>query len=285
MAWVALPSSGIGYTADLPAGVAFDGDNLVATLAADGSFTIQFAALESDLPVRITANSYTAGGGESGNLYHAAQFSADNLDLFAQGNEAAPYPLSNWPDNEPVSAWSPSPMQTTLQSGNTLAYLGTRTTGDEIPVVESWSFLLEVDVEVPAPVAACEEIGQVSRANVSAHNRTRMHSVKVRPGEKRCLVANFNGAVPASRTITQAVWRMDSTYSASLSGGAITSGGRVTEVLVSAHEYGCEAIECTATFDNGEQYVQVFVVEVFAPTMSPSSNLPTGASSITVTAS
>lgn len=151
MAWVALPSSGITYNATLPAGVAFDGDNLVATDAENASFTIQFPALDADTDIRITAVSYTAGGGESGNLYHAAEFSANNDDGFVQENTAPPAPASNWPDNDPVAAWTPSPMQTTLQSGNTLTYLVTRTTGDEIPVIESWSFLIEVDVEVPDP--------------------------------------------------------------------------------------------------------------------------------------
>lgn len=136
----------------------------------------------------------------------------------------------------------------------------------------------------PDPPAPCDEIGQVSRANVSAHNRTRMHSVKVRPGEKRCLVANFNGAVPAARTIAKAVWRMDSTYSASLSGGQITHDDRVTEVIVSAHEWGDTAVECAATLDNGEVYVQVFVVEVARASVSPSAQLPTGSQQITVVA-
>lgn len=148
-----------------------------------------------------------------------------------------------------------------------------------------YQIIFEMDAEAPPPPAvACEEIGQVSRANVSAHNRTRMHGVKVRPGEKRCLVANFNGAVPPGRTIVRAVWRMDTTFVASLSGGAITHDGRATECLVSAHYCGCEAVECAATFDNGEVYVQVFAIQVAHHVIAPPALLPVGSNSITITA-
>jgi hypothetical protein len=130
----------------------------------------------------------------------------------------------------------------------------------------------------PGPDFPCEEIGPVSRVDVSAHNRTRQHSVRVLPGERRCLVANFNGAVPASRTITAATWRMDSTVVASMSDGKLLSPYRQTEVSVTAALPGTTAIECRATFDNGEVYSQRFMVEVEHgmyswPATSPGSSL------------
>lgn len=119
--------------------------------------------------------------------------------------------------------------------------------------------LTPLAIEVPVP---CEEIGPVSKADVSAFNRTRLHSVRVLPGEKRCLVANFNGAVPPARTIATAEWRMESNVVASMANGQLLSPYRETEVTVTAHLPGVAPLECRATFDNGEVYVQRFMVEV-----------------------
>lgn len=119
--------------------------------------------------------------------------------------------------------------------------------------------LTPLAIEVPVP---CEEIGPVSKADVSAFNRTRLHSVRVLPGEKRCLVANFNGAVTPARTIATAEWRMESNVVASMANGQLLSPYRETEVTVTAHLPGVAPIECRATFDNGEVYVQRFMVEV-----------------------
>ena len=145
-------------------------------------------------------------------------------------------------------------------------------------------YLVDGPTPPAPPTGPCEEIGRVSRAFVSAHNRTRIHGVKVREGEKRCLIANFNGAVPASRAIVKAVWRLQSTACVSMSGGQITDAGRSTEVLLAAHLGGVVAINCEATFDNGEVYVQVFVVQVARAAVSPASQLPTGAQEVTVVA-
>lgn len=128
----------------------------------------------------------------------------------------------------------------------------------------------------------CEEIGRVSQAYASAHNRTRVQLVRVRSGEKRCIIANFNGAIPAGRKIVKADWYLEDAYSAVLSGGAITGEGRKTEVIVSTMNCGTTGVECAATFDNGEVYIQSFVIEVWeSPYIAPHS---AGQQQITITA-
>lgn len=110
------------------------------------------------------------------------------------------------------------------------------------------------------PSDACEEIGPVTRAYVSAYQRTRAHHSRLVRGERRCLVADLNGAIPLSRTIVSATWRTYTNHTAILSESRIN--GREVEVNVTAGYGGRAAIKLEATLDNGEQYVQTFVVEV-----------------------
>lgn len=146
---------------------------------------------------------------------------------------------------------------------------------------EASVLLTPLAIEVPVP---CEEIGPVSKANASAFNRTRVHSVRVLPGEKRCMVANFGGAVPASRTIASAVWQMESNAVASMANGQLLSPYRETEVTVTAHWPGVAPIECRATFDNGEVYVQRFMVEVLHGGWYFDTPAPSGALQISLSA-
>lgn len=119
----------------------------------------------------------------------------------------------------------------------------------------------EPDPPAPEPTP-CEELGRVSRAYVSAHDRTRVHGLNLYSRERRCLVANFNGAIPKARTIASAVWDMESPCAVGMSGAAIV--GREAQVMLSAVRDGVEWIRCEVTLDNGEVYNQLFRVEVLA---------------------
>ncbi|WP_369916526.1 hypothetical protein AB8810_11070 [Xanthomonas sp. NCPPB 3005] len=107
----------------------------------------------------------------------------------------------------------------------------------------------------------CDEIGIVSRAFVSAHDRLRVHSIQVPPGERRCVVADYNGALPAGRSIVAVEWRLSSQGVAAMSAAAIPTT-RQAQVQIQVGYPGRVALRCVATLDNGEVYVQRFMVEV-----------------------
>ncbi|XQA72078.1 hypothetical protein ACM9XA_11305 [Xanthomonas sacchari] len=113
----------------------------------------------------------------------------------------------------------------------------------------------------PQTAVPCDEIGTVSRAYVSAHDRTRIHQINVPPGERRCVVADFNGALPPGRSIAAAEWRLSSLGVASMSGAAIPSA-REAQVQVQVGYPGTVALRCVATLDNGEVYVQRYMIVV-----------------------
>lgn len=118
------------------------------------------------------------------------------------------------------------------------------------------------DGDGPTPTdGACDEIGRVSRAFVSAHNRTRVHGVHVGAGERRCVVADYNGALPVGRSIARAEWRLAGDGVARMSEAAIPTP-RQTQVQLHAQHAGRVMLRCLATLDNGEVYVQSFMVLV-----------------------
>ena len=122
------------------------------------------------------------------------------------------------------------------------------------------AFTPQVFVDGPEPPGGCEEIGRVSRAYVSAYNRVRAQVIQVRRTERRCVVADFNGAIPASRTIASVTWRCTSPWVAKMSAPAIND--REVQVTVDFQFGGFSALKCEATLDNGEIYSQAFECQV-----------------------
>src|ERR1700741_2609083 len=53
---------------------------------------------------------------------------------------------------------------------------------------------------------ACDEVGYVTRARISAYQRNRTSVANLVRGEQRCLIADFNGVLSASRSIVSGVW-------------------------------------------------------------------------------
>lgn len=151
----------------------------------------------------------------------------------------------------------------------------------------AYRFTFEMDVDGPEPPSvACEELGRTTRAYVSGYNRTRVHEVRVVRGEKRCLVANFNGAIPKGRTIASAVWRTTQNWAAIMSNGRIFENDRSTAVDLSAGWGGPAWVKCEATLDNGEVYTQVFRVLVQTPPwFAGEPNPVSGPTEVAVTAS
>lgn len=125
-------------------------------------------------------------------------------------------------------------------------------------------------------------LGRASKAYVSAYDRTRVVSVRLYPTETRQLVADFNGALEADRTISQAVWDMYIQGYATMADGAID--GRSTSVLLTANYRGQVAVRCQVTLDNGEVMNQLFAIEIFEGPLWNGDPPATGPSRITVSA-
>lgn len=133
-----------------------------------------------------------------------------------------------------------------------------------VPYVNALQFTPQVGMSPPPPPPPpdCAEIGNATRANASAHYRTRIEAVRLMMGERRCLVANFGGAISAARTITSVTWRCDFGYIAQMANARIQSDKRSVAVDLLANWIGDSIIRCEATMDNGEVYIQPFHVSV-----------------------
>lgn len=128
------------------------------------------------------------------------------------------------------------------------------------------------------------DLGRSTTCRVSGYNRGRLHQSRLITGEKRQLVADFNGAMPLARNITSARWRCDVAYVLAMSNPSIAADKRSTQIDIVAQWLGSTMMLCEATLDNGEIYTQMFVVDVSGnPYFLPSSTTP-GLLDLTVTA-
>lgn len=138
----------------------------------------------------------------------------------------------------------------------------------------------------PPPPPQCEEIGNVTRAKVSAYQRARVHHSRLVRGEVRCLIADFNGAIPAGRTIASVTWRCEQPYYVGMANANLQPNLRATGVTITAQLQGWAWLKCEATLDNGELYTQVFTVLVMATPYFYGEAIPTlGPYTLTATAS
>lgn len=109
-------------------------------------------------------------------------------------------------------------------------------------------------------ISACVELGRSTRCYVSAFQRDRVHHSNMSQGETRCLVADFNGALPKGRSIASVKWKCAVGFPVVMSNATIS--GRETKVDIQAQSCGCASFKCEATMDNGEVYVQMFSIDV-----------------------
>lgn len=137
-----------------------------------------------------------------------------------------------------------------------------------------------VEAPVPPDPEPCEELGRVTRAYVSGYQRDRIHRSRLVRGEKRCLVANFNGAIPPARTIASVTWRTNQYQAVFMANARIV--GREVAVDITAQIGGPAWVKCEATLDNGEVYNQLFTIEVrHAPWFAGETNPASGPSVLT----
>lgn len=125
------------------------------------------------------------------------------------------------------------------------------------------AFTPEMDVEPPTPVIGpCAELGRVTRIYASGYDRARVHDGRLVRGELRCLVVEFNGAIPAGRTVTSVTLRCSDQSVIVMSNARIQTGARSVAVDVRANWPRVAAIKCEATLDNDERYMQLIRLAV-----------------------
>lgn len=124
------------------------------------------------------------------------------------------------------------------------------------------TFRVEIEQTTPTPTpdpepepVDCEEYGRVTRIYASGYQRTRGHLSRLTRGERRCLVVDFNGAIPMSRSIASVTWRTNHPHALSMASARIA--GRTAVVDVHAQSGGRAVVKVEATLDNGEVYPQM----------------------------
>lgn len=159
-------------------------------------------------------------------------------------------PLGNTLGVQTVDVTIPGGMTTFAwsirQDGFNAMYDGVIAVGD-VPVV---------------PPPACDELGRATRAYVSGYDRTRVQQVRLYRFEKRCLVANFNGAFPPARTIVSATWRIDAPEIGVISTPHISVNQRETMLMFASQLGGWANVRAEVTLDNGEIYNTIYRVNV-----------------------
>lgn len=128
------------------------------------------------------------------------------------------------------------------------------------------------------------DLGRATRAFVSAYDRSRAVGVRLYPTETRALVADFNGAFSADRTIVTAVWDLDPAGYAGMASSAIAEDQRSTSVQLTAGRQGRVRMRCQVTLDNGEVMNQLFVVDVLPGPLWAGDAPPPSTTRITVNA-
>lgn len=121
---------------------------------------------------------------------------------------------------------------------------------------------MTLGVPPPPPVTKCEELGRSTRAIVSGYNRSRVHTVRLYYPEKRCMIANLNGAIPQSRSIVKVVWQTIFPYVTYIDNARIV--GKEVMVDLTSQYPGRSWVRCSAYLDNGEIYVQQFQIVVIS---------------------
>lgn len=118
------------------------------------------------------------------------------------------------------------------------------------------NFVTPLPPLTPPPPPPCEELGRVTKCYVSGYQRNRVHQCNVMPRERRCLTADFTGALPKGRTIVSAAWSTLNPVVVNMQQGECFP--TQTSVVCLFQYAGVSIVRCVATLDNGDQYVQQF---------------------------
>lgn len=121
----------------------------------------------------------------------------------------------------------------------------------------------------------CDELGRTTRLYVSGYTLARPAVSRVRRMAKRCVVANFNGALPTGRQIVSVRWETTSPWAIFMSNPRISLDQRQSMLDVVFNFAGWGGVLCTATLDNGEIYNAEFSFTVTDAPLYPTADYPT----------
>jgi hypothetical protein len=272
MAFVPLADSGVSYVLDGSTDVELVGSAVLTTVdgvAFDPDWSILLGDGSVDYNIRITPLPYTSigqGFGEGPSSFRFTRVDTSTGDVV------------NGDDGETADEFIPNPVTGT---GRKIDYIPG--TGTETSRNESWQMLVEIE-EVEPAADTCKELGRTTRAFVSGYTLDRVQVVRAARTQRRCLVADFNGAIPVGRQITSVTWRCNSPWITILDTPSISANGRAAQVNAILGNCGFGHVKCSVTLDNGEIYTQVFEVRVVdAPYFAEPYQAP-GPYELTVTA-
>lgn len=133
--------------------------------------------------------------------------------------------------------------------------------------------------------APCKELGRTTRTYVTGYSLSRVNVTRVRRMAKRCVVANFNGAIPKERSIVSVRWETTSPWAILMSNARIATGGRETMVDVTFNFSGWGGLLATVALDNGEVYNAEFSFTVLDTPLYPTATYPVSNGPYILTAS
>lgn len=122
---------------------------------------------------------------------------------------------------------------------------------------------------------ACRELGRTTRQYVTGYALARPAITRVRRSATRCVVANFNGALPLGRVIVAVRWETTSPWAILMTRAQIDLNQRSSTCEVTFNFAGWGGLLCTATLDNGEVYNCEFSFTVVDSPLYPSADYPT----------
>lgn len=260
MAWTPIQTSGLGFSfeaIDSFAGVSLGSDSVVTGSGVGGSPGSWTLTLPEPAALRVTVQSYS-----DNSISDPAFFTWEPGSVQVVNANPGPSPTSFLPAQFEVGPAT----SLTFQFGF-------------VEQAGSFEFLIEVDAVAPEPFAPCEELGRATRNYVSAYQRDRVFRGSIYAAEKRCLVTNFNGALPRGRTIVSARWQTWDTVNCYMASPAIN--GREVQVMVTAQYGGNCRIRVDVTLDNGEVYTAWHVIRVLPAPYFNNPGWVTGPSSLT----
>lgn len=129
-------------------------------------------------------------------------------------------------------------------------------------------------VSISVLQAACKELGRTTKTYVTGYSLSRVNVTRVRRMAKRCVVANFNGAIPKERSIVSVRWETTSPWAILMSNARIASTQRETMVDVTFNFSGWGGLLATVTLDNGEVYNAEFSFTVLDTPLYPTATYP-----------
>lgn len=127
-------------------------------------------------------------------------------------------------------------------------------------------------------------MSRLFKGYASDYSANQVQPHRVRRFQKRTLIADFNGAMEPSKTITSATWETTHPECTFMSGAAIATDDRSTSVVVSFNFGGFSQIKVTVTLNDNSQLNYEFHFDVMDAPLYPSATYLTANGPFSLTA-